>query len=90
MSKYYAIFYIDDSSIKGWEDLNPDKIHCIDFKGKLYDEVRYGKWVDPEDLTCYKCSICGNYATQEYSLTEPIFWKYCPNCGAKMDEKKNK
>lgn len=45
---------------------------------------RIGKWIDPEDPTCYKCSVCGEYATQEYGLTEPIFWRYCPNCGANM------
>lgn len=49
-------------------------------------EVKRGRWIDPEDLTCYKCSVCGEYATQEYGLTEPIFWHYCPSCGAKMDE----
>lgn len=48
-------------------------------------EVRHGKWIDPEDPTCYKCSVCGEYATQEYGLTGPIFWRYCPNCGAKME-----
>lgn len=79
----------DDSTIKGWKDLKPDKIHTIDFQGNQYDEVRYGKWIDPEDPTCYKCSVCGEYATQEYGLAEPIFWRYCPNCGAKMGEVEN-
>lgn len=49
-------------------------------------KVQHGKWIDSEDPTCHKCSVCGEYATQEYGLTEPIFWKYCPNCGAKMNE----
>ena len=89
MSKYYAILYTDDSNVKRWEDLNPDEIHHIDFKGKWYDEVRYGRWIDPEDLTCYKCSICGKYAAQKYGLTEPIFLRYCPNCGAKMNGEQN-
>lgn len=44
----------------------------------------HGRWIDPEDSTCYKCSVCGEYATQEHGLTKPIFWRYCPNCGAKM------
>lgn len=79
------LFYPDDSNVENWEDLKPDMIHRIDFKGKLYDEVQYGKWVHPEDPTCYKCSVCGKYATQEHGLTEPIFWHYCPNCGARME-----
>lgn len=52
---------------------------------KLPSVERHGKWIDPEDSTCYKCSVCGEYATQEYGLTEPIFWRYCPNCGARME-----
>ena len=61
--------------------------------GLLYQSIkqlpsaeRIGKWIDPQDTTCYKCSVCGEYATQEYGLTEPIFWRYCPNCGALMDK----
>ena len=81
------IFYTDDLNVKDWGDLTPDKVHTIKFKGKQYDEVRYGKWIDPEDATCYRCSVCREYATQEYGLNEPIFWKYCPNCGARMNSK---
>lgn len=84
MNRYYVKVFTDDSNVKEWEDLTPDKIHHIEFKGKWFDEVRHGKWEDPEDLTCYKCSVCGEYATQEYRLTEIIFWNYCPNCGALM------
>lgn len=85
----YPTMNLDDAYEQGWKDLKPDKIHSIDFQEKQYDEVRYGKWIDPEDSTCYKCSVCGEYATQEYGLTEPIFWRYCPNCGAKMEEVEN-
>ena len=48
------------------------------------EPVRHGHWIDPEDPTCYKCSVCGKYATQEYGLNAPIFWHYCPNCGSRM------
>ena len=58
----------------------------VDLLENLPSAERHGKWIDPEDSTCYKCSVCGEYATQEYGLTEPLFWHYCPNCGAKMDE----
>lgn len=47
-------------------------------------EEKHGKWIDPEDPTCYKCSVCGKYATQEYGLNKPIFWRFCPNCGSHM------
>lgn len=48
-------------------------------------ERKRGKWIDPEDLICYKCTACGMYANQGYGLDEPIFWDYCPNCGAEME-----
>ncbi len=49
-------------------------------------EVRHGKWsvvyvdaghIDMEKM--YKCSMCGSRKYNDY--------KYCPNCGAKMDGK---
>lgn len=51
-------------------------------------ERKRGKWIDPADLICYKCTACGDYANQGYGLDEPIFWDYCPNCGADMRETK--
>ena len=48
------------------------------------EPIKHGKWIEPEDITCYKCSVCKKYVTQEYGLTEPIFWHYCPHCGALM------
>ena len=62
---------------------------AFDAIDELPSAERHGRWIDPEDPTCYKCSICGEYATQEYGLNEPIFWRYCPNCGAKMDGEQN-
>ena len=48
-------------------------------------EVAHGRWGNPEDCVCYQCSNCGEYSNQHYGLTEAIFFKYCPQCGAKMD-----
>lgn len=49
--------------------------------------VWHGKWIHPTEyglnLPEHYCSECG---TWEYSDTES---KYCPNCGAKMDEGEN-
>lgn len=82
MSKYYATLYTDDSNVKGWEDLNPDEIHHIDFKGKWYDEVRYGRWEDvehaPDKLLYATCSVCGKRQTIESM-------NYCGECGARME-----
>lgn len=54
--------------------------------------VRYGRWVWDDDLDGgedmhYYCSICLHNA---YGCTIEILggkYRYCPNCGAKMDGK---
>lgn len=43
-----------------------------------------GRWIDPEDPICYKCSECGKY-TNQIAWKTVKFYEYCPNCGAKMD-----
>ena len=49
-------------------------------------EVRHGKWIS-NGLPGYKwschCSECG--WIDKYPFHDP--YKYCPDCGAKMDEK---
>lgn len=40
--------------------------------------IRHAHWTDKGSLSC-RCSRCGCKNTKES--------KYCPNCGAKMDEK---
>lgn len=85
MSKYYVKVFTDDSNVKEWEDLTPDKVNHIEFKGKWFDEVRYGRWIPQEYMseidsfiyTEYKCSNCGETSKKKSN--------YCPNCGAKMD-----
>ena len=43
--------------------------------------VRHGHWV--YDHWCeFKCSCCGHFSSTNPRGKE----KYCPNCGAKMDE----
>lgn len=50
--------------------------------------VRHGRWVEKEKYTfgiMYDCSLCENRI-----LDNGHSWNYCPNCGAKMDEKEDK
>ena len=47
--------------------------------------VVHGRWIEQEKYTfgtMYDCSICG-----ERILDNGHSWNYCPNCGAKMDER---
>ena len=58
-------------------------------------EVKHGHWKQTEeplgwqDVTCAECSACGETWVIEgdFTIEDYIeFWKYCPCCGAKMDE----
>lgn len=51
-------------------------------------EVRHGHWkgrnknrYNDDEATC---SLCG--VTFSSGYTDPSWWEYCPNCGAKMDD----
>lgn len=58
--------------------------------------VRYGHWEECEvlDENCVevcqsaRCSICGRYHTTPYMYYFDQY-KYCPNCGARMDGEQN-
>ena len=43
------------------------------------DPVRHGRWGKQDDYSC--CSVCGQSIADE---CVPWF-KFCPNCGARMD-----
>lgn len=58
------------------------------FHGGKYAPVKHGRWTginrnryNDDEATC---SICG--ATFASGYSDPSWWGYCPNCGAKMDE----
>lgn len=49
---------------------------------KMMPETRHSKWVRTKSLIIsYKCSICG-YETEVTQM------RYCPNCGARMENVK--
>ena len=49
---------------------------------KMMPETRHPKWVRTKNLIIsYKCSICG-YETEVAQM------RYCPNCGARMENVK--
>lgn len=41
--------------------------------------VRHGRWRAYSDCGVTRCSVC------DWSIEECVDYKYCPNCGAKMD-----
>ena len=52
--------------------------------------IVYGKWIIPHwrnSTYCAYCSVCGEEAQYgEYKGVQK-YYKFCPYCGAKMDEK---
>ena len=56
--------------------------HCEYFKPKSrFVEVKHGEWHKVRELAPrYVCSCCNH-------LNNNMGYKYCPNCGAKMDLK---
>ena len=45
-------------------------------------EPRKGKWIEGPNCS-YRCSNCGEHY---FSIQDYIKYKFCPNCGVKMDE----
>lgn len=41
-------------------------------------EIKHGIWIKEEKSVLYVCSSCGERVYRDY-------YKFCPNCGAKMD-----
>lgn len=58
----------------------------IDWSSVEAEPVRHGHWeIDHMNMLileteCYSCSICNGMSHDKY-------YKYCPHCGAMMDEK---
>lgn len=51
------------------------------------EPVRHGRWLECDSFyyeLWFKCSVCGNSETMPTRMYKPI-WKYCPNCGARME-----
>ena len=89
--------YLEKEAFKSWmkENIteNPMILKSIDYAPSADAEpVRRGHWEEdvryralPFGIGClisHKCSVCGMFVDQET--------KYCHNCGAKMDKKKEK
>ena len=75
-------FHIDYSSYKEGPD-EEDVTAWLDEQPTIEAEpVRHGEWLPYPSDQYRKCSLCGiEYAKFAVLLK----YKYCPNCGAKMD-----
>ena len=72
-------------------------IDVIDDEPKVEVEpIRHGHWVEveiphtlPYELNVYKCSEC-THLTYDNRFTLAGRYRYCPNCGTRMDEEVEK
>lgn len=60
-----------------------DKINRLNPQENVEQEPKTGHWVDSAGAD--KCSVCG--ATYNDLYPDYQYTHYCPNCGAKMEEK---
>lgn len=52
-------------------------------------EVVHGEWIEDWEIGCSDCSHCGKgYLWEDYKGVAD--WKYCPNCGAKIDNRRER
>ena len=57
--------------------------------GKL-EPVRHGRWIQNKTIPAYyHCSICRATHKMHASCNKYVMLRYCPYCGAKMDEKED-
>ena len=68
---------------KGEEAVYSDMCGTINRVPPVTPKQRTGKWELTDDEQNYRCSCCKNHwiSASEYFDV----WKYCPNCGAKME-----
>lgn len=70
----------------------PQRVKTLLLRQRTADaaEVVYGEWLRSDDdwnsLTTIQCSICGEeWCFETDDDVSLLNYKYCPNCGAKMD-----
>ena len=51
-------------------------------------EVKHGRWILDKEGTELVCSVCGGFAPLNYFKYHRVRAEYCPNCGTKIDCKK--
>lgn len=66
-----------------------EKARCI-LKQPTADvqEVKHGWWILDKEGTELVCSVCGGFAPLNYFKYHRVRSEYCPDCGARIDCKK--
>lgn len=91
IKELYKIGYKKDESGEHEFALGIDTVIYLLEQAKTVDAepVRHGKWEKIEeyyDLSTIRCSLCHeDWSFEVYDDIESLNYRYCPNCGAKMD-----
>ena len=81
MSKETYIRAILESNFAGFKE---EIIETAVKKIMEYDDpVKHGKWIEEPGM--FMCSVCGD-AWGEENEDWVMSFRYCPNCGAKIDD----
>lgn len=72
-------------AILGYTNLIADRIKRL--PSAEVEPVKRGKWIYDNQFHWYRasCSECGYKRVTDIKAEKWNGWKYCPNCGAKMD-----
>ncbi|MCI5904584.1 MAG: hypothetical protein MRZ61_05530 [Oscillospiraceae bacterium] len=92
---YYSIEYYDTSDNKWHIGYGSYELRnviewlktCFDVVEADVEPVRHGHWV--EEDTAITCPICTRSYDTDFEIKRSVVlrFKYCPECGAKMDGK---
>ena len=90
MSKYIKaedlIFEIDKTPTTiGFLSVDYIKEMIDGLPSKVVPPVKHGRWIVIQDHGDCICNVCAAFY-KDNGQTIPDNWKYCPNCGARMDE----
>lgn len=77
-----------DRLLQGYEDHDFIDTHVV-WNAPTVDAVpvRHGKWIYSNDFHWYtaSCNKCGYQRRTDIKADGWNQWKFCPNCGTKMD-----
>ena len=89
-----ALRFTADGELAHWGDRKEWCLHGSEIEMLIKnaptieaEPVRHGMWVRIEDECTYwyECSECGEESLRD-GWTQRVFSRYCPSCGAKMED----
>lgn len=88
LAKHQALYYGDSDYYEGISQGFNLAIYDVKEAPTIDAEpVRHGKWIWEEQV--YNCSVCSHKAYGNILECMDGTYKYCPNCGARMEIEEN-